>query len=402
MINGLSERITAMSESATIAMAQAARELASKGTDVVSLSVGEPDFTTPKYIQDAAFKAISDGYHFYTPVPGIPELRKSIASKLQSENGIDCDYENILVSTGAKHSIANAVLSLVNPGDEVIILGPFWVSYVDIVKYAQGIPVIVSGSIENEFKPTASQISAALSSKTKAIMYSSPCNPSGAVFTGSELQDLADIVLSKDELFVIADEIYEYINYSGRFDSLASIDRVRPRVVTVNGFSKGFAMTGWRLGYMCAPKFLVKAASKLQGQFTSGTTSITQRACVEALENKSAKDTAIKEMAIAYERRRDLMFDLLSKIPNVKVIKPLAAFYLFPDVSAFFGKNTSDGELIRDADDLSLYLLNKAHVSTVTGKAFGAPNHLRLSFATADERIEEGLRRIKENLAKLS
>ena len=298
-MNGLSKRINAMSESATIAMAQAARELASSGVDVVSLSVGEPDFTTPKYIQEAANKAIADGHHFYTPVPGIPELRKAVAEKLQTENDIDCDFENIVVSTGAKHSIANAVLSLVDPGDEVIILAPYWVSYVDIVKYAEGTPVIVSGDMANDFKATAEQIKAAITPKTKAIMYSSPSNPAGALFNKEDLEALADVVLSKEHLYVIADEIYEYINYKGEFDSLAAIDRVKDRVIIVNGFSKGFAMTGWRLGYMCAPKHIAKAAAKLQGQFTSGTTSITQRACVEALKNKEAKDKVVAEMGQA-------------------------------------------------------------------------------------------------------
>lgn len=397
----LSDRINAMSESATIAMAQAARELASQGKDVISLSVGEPDFTTPKYIQDAANKAIADGYHFYTPVPGVLELRKAIAKKLNEENSINCSFENIVVSTGAKQCIANAVLSLINPGDEVIVLAPYWVSYLDIVKYAQGTPVLVHGTQENGFKPTIEAIKSGITDKTKAILFSAPSNPAGASFTKAELIEFSEMVLNHENLFVIADEIYEYINYEDELTSLASIKGMEDRVVTVNGFSKGFAMTGWRVGYLCAPLDVAKAAAKLQGQFTSGTNAIAQRASIVALEDKESKNKAVSEMLEAYSRRKDLMFDLLSAIPNVQVIKPSGAFYLFPNVSSYLGKVTPTGQKISNADDLSLYLLNEGLVSTVTGKAFGAEEHLRLSFATSDEKIKEAISRISAKLLEL-
>ena len=390
-----------MSESATIAMAQAARELASQGKDVISLSVGEPDFTTPKYIQDAAKTAINEGYHYYTPVPGVLELRKSIATKLQKENNINCTFENVVVSTGAKQCIANAVLSLVNPGDEVIVLAPYWVSYLDIVKYAEGKPVLVSGSQENGFKPSIQDIKNAITDKTKAIMYSAPSNPAGAVFDQKEMEAFAEVISAHDNLFVIADEIYEYINYDKKLISLASISGMQDRVVTVNGFSKGFAMTGWRVGYLCAPLDIAKAAAKLQGQFTSGTNAVAQRASISALENEPEKDKATSTMLEAYSRRKELMYHLLNEIPEVKVIKPQGAFYLFPDVSAYFGKITVKGLVIKNSDDLSLYLLNEALVSTVTGKAFGAENHIRLSFATSDEKITEAISRIRTKLLEL-
>ncbi len=390
-----------MSESATIAMAQAARELASQGKDVISLSVGEPDFTTPKYIQDAAKTAINEGYHYYTPVPGVLELRKSIATKLQKENNINCTFENVVVSTGAKQCIANAVLSLVNPGDEVIVLAPYWVSYLDIVKYAEGTPVLVSGSQENGFKPSIQDIKNAITDKTKAIMYSAPSNPAGAVFDKKEMEAFAEVISAHDNLFVIADEIYEYINYDKKLISLASISGMQDRVVTVNGFSKGFAMTGWRVGYLCAPLDIAKAAAKLQGQFTSGTNAVAQRASISALENELEKDKATSTMLEAYSRRKELMYHLLNDIPEVKVIKPQGAFYLFPDVSAYFGKRTVKGLVIKNSDDLSLYLLNEALVSTVTGKAFGAENHIRLSFATSDEKITEAISRIRTKLLEL-
>lgn len=398
----LSDRINAMSESATLVMAQAARELASKGVDVINLSVGEPDFTTPQYIQDAAKKAIDDGFHFYTPVAGIPDLRNAIAKKLKKENKIDCTADNIVVSTGAKQSIANTILSLVNPGDEVIILAPYWVSYLDVVKFAEGVPVIVSGTIENGFKATAEDIAKAITPKTKAIMFSSPSNPAGGLFSKDELEAIADVVASKEDLYVLADEIYEYINYVGGHTSIGAIDRVKDRVITINGFSKGYAMTGWRIGYICAPLHIAKATTKIQGQFTSATNCITQKAAVTAIEDLESQQEAVRVMGEAFLRRRDLMIGLLRAIPNVKVNVPDGAFYLFPDVSAYFGKKTASGEVIKDAGDLSLYLLNVANVSTVNGIAFGAPNNIRMSFATSDEKIEAAIARVKENLAKLS
>ncbi len=400
--NPLSERVSSMAESATIAMAQAARELAASGANVINLSVGEPDFTTPEYIKDAAKKALDEGYTFYSPVPGYPELRKAIANKLKRDNNIDCTPENIVVSTGAKQSLANVILSLINPGDEVVILGPYWVSYADIVKFAGGVPVIVAGSIENDFKPSAEEIAAAFSDKTKAMMFSSPSNPAGALFSQEELESIADIVASHEDVYVLSDEIYEYINYVGGHTSIGAIDKVKDRVITVNGFSKGFAMTGWRVGYICAPVWLAKATNKIQGQVTSGTCSIAQRACIEALENKAEMDKATAEMQVAFERRRDLIISLLNEIPGVKTNVPQGAFYIFPDISAYFGKKTVEGDDIANASDLSLYLLNKAHVSTVTGVAFGAPNNIRISFAASDDNIKEAVSRIKECLATLS
>ena len=401
-MNALSDRINAMSESATLVMAQAARELASKGVDVINLSVGEPDFHTPKYIQEAAKKAIDDGFHFYTPVPGIPELRKAIAKKLQTENSLECTMDNIVVSTGAKQAIANTILSLVNPGEEVIILAPYWVSYLDIVKFAEGIPVIVSGTIENDFKATAKQIADAITPKTKAIMFSSPANPTGALFSKEELKAIANVVAQHENLYILADEIYEYINYVGGHTSIGAIDKVKDQVITINGFSKGYAMTGWRIGYICAPLHVAKATIKIQGQFTSATNSITQKACVTAIEDlKNQKDT-VKTMGEAFLRRRDLMVGLLKEIPNIQVNVPDGAFYLFPDFSAYYGKKTESGETIENASDLSLYLLNIANVSTVNGTAFGAPKNIRMSFATSDDKIIRAVARIKDNLAKLS
>lgn len=400
--NPLSDRIQAMEQSATLAMAQAARDLAGKGVDVINLSVGEPDFVTPDYIKEAAKKALDEGYTFYTPVPGYPELKTAIANKLKNENKINCTPDNIVVSTGAKQSIANVILSLINPGDEVIILAPYWVSYSDIVKFAGGVPVIIESSIGDDFKPALEKVKAAVTDKTKAIMYSSPSNPAGSLFSEEYLDQLADIVLSKEDIYVLADEIYEYINYVGGHNSIGSVEKVADRVITINGFSKGFAMTGWRVGYICAPVWLAKACTKLQGQVTSGTCSIAQRACITALEDTDSLKTAVNDMSAAYVRRRDLIIKLLKEIPSVDVNVPQGAFYVFPDVSAYFNKTTANGEEINNASDLSLYLLNEAHVSSVTGDAFGAPNNIRLSYATSDEKIESAIARVKEKLEKLS
>ncbi len=400
--NPLSDRINAMEQSATLAMAQAARDLAAKGVDVINLSVGEPDFTTPEYIKEAAKKAIDDGHHFYSPVPGFPDLRAAIATKLKRDNDIDCTAENIVVSTGAKQSIANVVLSLINPGDEVVILAPYWVSYKDIVLFAEGKPVIVEGKIENDFKPTLADIEAAVNENTKLIMYSSPSNPAGTLFSKEDLEGIASVVSKYDNLYVMADEIYEYINYVGGHTSIGAIDSVKDRVITVNGFSKGFAMTGWRVGYICAPIWLAKACNKFQGQVTSGTNSVTQKACVTALEDHDSLKQATNDMAAAYIRRRDLIISLLKEVPGVKINVPQGAFYIFPDVSSYFGKTTPEGDTINTASDLSLYILNTAHVSSVTGDAFGAPNNIRMSFATSDEKITEAIERLKDCLAKLS
>lgn len=397
-MSNLSNRINALSVSATIAMAQKAREFKDNGINVISLSLGEPDFKTPKHVQDAAKQAIDEGLYFsYPPVPGYPELRKGIAEKLQKENGISCTDANILVSGGAKHSISNVFLTLLNPGDEVIIFAPYWVSYVDMVKLAEGVPVIIEGGIEQDFKASAAQLEAAITDKTKAIIFSSPCNPSGAVFNKDELKDIADVILKHENIMVVADEIYEYINFSGKHESIATFPGMFEKTVTVNGFSKGHAMTGWRVGYICAPEWLVKAVNKLQGQTTSGICSIAQRAAIAAVKGDMEPTY---EMAKAYKRRRQLVLDLLADIPGVKSNEPQGAFYVFPDMSDFFGK--SDGETtVNDANELALYLLSKAHVSTVSGGAFGSPNCIRISYAASDEDLKTALTKIKDALAQL-
>jgi len=398
-MRNLSNRVNSLAVSATIAMATKAREFKSRGINVISLSLGEPDFKTPKHVQEAAKQAIDEGLYFsYPPVPGYPELRKGIAEKLQRENGIVCTETNIIVSGGAKHSISNVFLTILNPGDEVIIFAPYWVSYVDMVKLADGVPVIIEGSIEQDFKASAAQLENAITDKTKAIIYSSPCNPSGAVFSKEELKSIADVVLKHENIMLIADEIYEYINFSGEHVSIASFPGMFDRTVTVNGFSKGFAMTGWRVGYICAPEWLIKGVNKLQGQTTSGICSIAQRAAIVAV-NGDMEPT--REMAAAYKRRRQLVLDLLSDIPGIKSNMPEGAFYVFPDVSEYFGK--SDGETsINDSGDFALYLLSKAHVSVVGGGAFGSPNCIRISYAASDENLKKALAQIKEALAQLN
>ncbi len=394
----LSNRINALAESATIAMAQKAREFKSRGINIISLSLGEPDFKTPKHVQEAAKQAIDEGLYFsYPPVPGYPELRKGIAEKLQKENGLTCTENNVIVSGGAKHSISNIFLTILNPGDEVIIYTPYWVSYVDMVKLAEGVPVFVKGEIEEDFKASADKLEAAITDKTKAIIYSSPCNPSGAVFSKEELQGIADVVLKHENIMVIADEIYEYINFTGEHVSIGAFPGMAERTITVNGFSKGHAMTGWRVGYICAPEWLAKAVNKLQGQTTSGICSIAQRAAIAAVKGDMGPT---REMAAAYKRRRQLVLDLLNEIPGIKSNEPEGAFYVFPDISAYFGK--SDGEsTINDASDLALYILSKAHVSVVGGGAFGSPNCIRISYAASDENLVSALAQIKDALAHL-
>jgi len=395
----LSDRIKAMEESATIAMAQKARELKAQGADVISLSLGEPDFKTPAHVCEAAKAAVDEGKYFsYTPVPGYLDLRQAIADKLKRENQLTYTPDQIVVSTGAKQSIANTFLCLLNPGDEVIVYAPYWVSYVEIIKLAEGVPVLINGNIENNFKATADQLKAAITPKTKAVIFSSPCNPTGAVFSRKEMQAMANVLADYPNIFVVADEIYEHINFSGEHVSIASMPGMMERTITVNGFSKGFAMTGWRLGYIAAPQWLAKACSKIQGQFTSGTNSIAQRAAIAALTGDM---TSTRKMAEAYLRRRDLVLEKLKEIPGVKTYVPNGAFYIFPDVSAYFGK--SDGETtIRNASDFCMYILNKAHVSLVTGEAFGAPDCVRLSYAASDEALVEAINRIKDTLSKLS
>ena len=394
----LSNRILVMEESQTIGMAKRARELAARGVDVINLSFGEPDFPTPEHIREAAKKAIDEGFTFYTPVAGYPELKKAVCEKFLRDNGLEFQPENIVVSTGAKQSIANAVLCLVNPGDEVIIIGPYWVSYLEIVKLAEGVPVVVSGKIENKYKPLISEVEAAISGKTKVILYSSPSNPTGAVFTKEELEALADVMMRHPRVIAIADEIYEYINFVGKHESLGAIERVKDRVVTINGLSKGFAMTGWRLGYLGAPKWIADACDKIQGQFTSGTNSITQRAAITAL--RSGLESS-QEMTRRFLKRRDRVLELCESIPGFRNMVPDGAFYLFPEVGDYFGKKDADGNVISDATELCLYLLNQAHVSVVPGNAFGAPQCIRISFAAADESLEKAFERIRLALEAL-
>lgn len=395
----LSDRINQMEESATLAMAKKARDLKAQGIDIISLSLGEPDFKTPKHIQKAAKDAIDEEKYFaYPPVAGYQDLREAIAKKLREENNISqAKAENIVVSTGAKHSIANVFMCLINEGDEVVIYSPYWVSYAEIIKLAGGVPVLIEGTLENNFKATIQQLEAALTDKTKAIIYSSPCNPTGSVFSQGELEEIAAVVKGRENLFVIADEIYELINFKGKNFSIASLPGMFERTITVNGFSKGYAMTGWRVGYICAPVFIAKACEKMQGQFTSGGTGIAQRAALAAI---SGDQNPSKEMEKAYLRRRDLVLGLLKDIPGIKTHIPEGAFYFFPDVTSFFGK-TADGFKVNNADDLCLYILEKANVSLVTGEAFGAPNCVRLSYAASDEELVEALRRMKVALTKL-
>ena len=393
----LADRINALEESATLAMSKKSREIAAQGHNVINLSVGEPDFKTPKHICDAAKKAIDDGFHAYTPVSGIPELRTAIAEKLKRENNLDWKAENIIVSTGAKHSLANVIETLINPGQEVIILAPYWVSYAEMVKIAEGKSVIVTGSFENDFKVTAEQLEAAITPKTKIIMYASPNNPTGSVYSEKELRAFGAIVAKHPGIFVLADEIYEYINFTGDGNfSIGSIPEIKDQVITVNGFSKGFAMTGWRVGWTAAAKWIVDALDKLQGQVTSGTNSIAQKAAAVAFTNMDAP----KMMLEAYKRRRDLVIAKLKEVPGFKVRVPDGAFYAFPDVSYYFGKSDST-TTIKDADDLCMWLLEKAYVATVTGNAFGAPNCIRLSTAAADEKLVEAVDRMKTALATL-
>ena len=396
----LSDRINNMEESATLAMAKKARELKTQGIDIIGLSLGEPDFKTPKHIQEAAKSAIDEGKYFsYPPVAGYQDLREAIAKKLREQNNIsEAKAENIVVSTGAKHSIANVFMCLINEGDEVVIFSPYWVSYSEVIKLAGGVPVLIKGNLENNFKATAQQLEEAITDKTKAVIYSSPCNPSGSVFSKAELEAIAEVIKAKENLLVIADEIYELINFTGTHASIASFPGMFEHTITVNGFSKGYAMTGWRVGYICAPLFIAKACDKIQGQFTSGGTGIAQRA---ALAGLIGDQKPTEEMAAAYLKRRDLVLGLLHDIPGIKTHVPEGAFYFFPDVSAFFGKSAGE-QKIDTADDFCLYVLKEANVSLVTGAAFGAPDSVRLSYAASEDELKEALKRLKEVLAKLN
>ncbi len=394
----LAQRIQALEESSTLGMTKKARELAAQGHKVISLSVGEPDFKTPAHICEAAKKAIDDGFHGYSPVAGYPDLRMAIANKLKRDNNLEWGSENIVVSTGAKHSLANAIAALINPGDEVIIFSPYWVSYSEMVKLAEGTSVIVQGAFDNNFKVTPEQFEAAITPKTKMVMFASPNNPTGSVYTESELRDIANVVARHENIFVLADEIYEYINFTqGGHFSIGSIPEIKERVITVNGVAKGHAMTGWRIGFIAAAKWIADGIEKLQGQVTSGTNSIAQKAAVAAFNG--SLDHAY-EMKAAYDRRRKLVVEKLREIPGFKVNMPDGAFYAFPDISYYFGK--TDGKtVINDSDDFCSWLLADAFVATVADSGFGAPDCMRISTAAADEQLLEACDRIKAAVAKL-
>ncbi|WP_370089017.1 pyridoxal phosphate-dependent aminotransferase [Ekhidna sp.] len=398
-MNAQSNRIKSIPESATLAMAAKARELKEKGVEVISLSLGEPDFKTPKHIQEGAIQAIeSEDYFAYPPVNGYLDLRKAISEKFRRDNGLDYSPDQIVVSNGAKQSIANVFMAILNPGDEVIVLTPYWVSYSAMILLAEGKPVFVGGSLENDFKATADQIKDAITDKTKALIFSSPCNPTGSVFTRQELEAIADVLKDRKDITVISDEIYELINFGAKHESIGTLDGMLERTVTVNGFSKGFAMTGWRVGYIGAPLWIAKAANKMQGQYTSGNCSIAQRAALTALTG-SMEPT--KEMAKAYEKRRALVYDLLKEIPGFEVNMPQGAFYFFPNVKYYLGKSFGETK-INTVNDLCLFLLEDAQVSLVTGEAFGDPECLRLSYAASEEELKKAIAKIKVSLAKLT
>ncbi|MBK7873454.1 MAG: pyridoxal phosphate-dependent aminotransferase [Saprospiraceae bacterium] len=393
----LSRRIQRMEESATIKMAQQARDLAAKGFEVIDLSLGEPDFDTPAHIKEAAKKALDEGFTKYTPVPGLVELRKAIQTKFKRDNNLDFDINQIVVSNGAKQSIANVILSLIDEDDEVVILSPYWVSYAELVKLADGIPVLVHADIEQDYKVSAEQVEAAITDRTKILLFSSPCNPTGSVYAEDELKAIADVIAKHEQITIISDEIYEYINFVGKHISIGAFENVKDRTVTVNGFSKGFSMTGWRLGYIGAPKWIADACNKMQGQITSGATAFGQKAAAYALLSDM---TPSWEMRDAFLKRRDLVLELVSKVPGFKVNKPEGAFYVFPDISSFFGK--SDGNFtVNNADDFAEYILHNAHVAIVTGSAFGADNCVRFSYATSEEKLRKAIERIGAACAKL-
>ncbi|HVZ56254.1 MAG TPA: pyridoxal phosphate-dependent aminotransferase [Chitinophagaceae bacterium] len=393
----LSSLLDKFSEPETLKMAKLGRELRAQGIDVIDLSLGEPDFDTPDHIKEAAKKAIDENWSHYPPVAGYPELRQAVCTKFKRDNGLDYKPENIVVSTGAKQSLANVVLAVVDQGDEVIIPAPFWVTYSELVKIAGGVPVIVPTSMQSKYKITPAQLASHITPKTKLFLFSSPCNPSGSVYSREELEGLAQVFRQHPGIFIISDEIYEYINFVGRHESIAQFDDLKDRIIIVNGLSKGFAMTGYRLGYIAAHPTVAKACEKLQGQFTSGTNSVTQRAAITALTTDL---TPSLEMTREFERRKKRVMQLLAEIPGWSCAEPDGAFYVFPRVDSYFGK--SDGkQIIENADDLCMYLLNTAHVSTVTGRAFGNPECIRLSFANSLPKIEAAYARIKEALAKL-
>ncbi|MEO0045148.1 MAG: hypothetical protein RL705_339 [Bacteroidota bacterium] len=391
----LSDRINNLSTSQTLAMAALARELKAQGKDIISLSLGEPDFNTPDFIKEAAKKAIDENYSTYTPVDGYGELKEAICRKFKRDNNLDYKPANIVVSTGAKQSLYNVAQVMLNDGDEVILPAPYWVSYYEIIKLSGGVPVEVPTSVESDFKMTADQLEKAITPKTKMMWFSSPCNPSGSVYNREELEAIGKVLEKYPNVYIVSDEIYEHINFSGTFCSIGTIPGLFDRTITVNGVAKAFAMTGWRIGYIGAPEFIAKACTKMQGQVTSGANSIAQRATITAVD---ADPSVLNEMVSAFKNRRNLVVELAKEIPGFKINVPEGAFYLFPDVSAYFGQ-TLRGKLIANADDFSMYLLSEANVATVTGDAFGNPNCIRLSYATSEELLTEAFKRIKEALA---
>jgi len=395
MNNLLSDRINNLSTSQTLAMAALARELKAQGKDIISLSLGEPDFNTPDFIKEAAKKAIDENYSTYSPVDGYVELKDAICRKFKRDNNLDYKPANIVVSTGAKQSLYNIAQVMLNDGDEVILPAPYWVSYFEIIKLSGGVPVEVPTSVETDFKMTAVQLEAAITPKTKMMWFSSPCNPSGSVYNREELTAIGKVLDKYPNIYIVSDEIYEHINFSGTFCSIGSIPGLFERTITVNGVAKAFAMTGWRIGYIGAPEFIAKACTKMQGQVTSGANSIAQRATITAVD---AEPKVLNEMVSAFKNRRNLVVELAKAIPGLKINVPEGAFYLFPDVSSFFGK-TLRGKLINNADDLSMYLLSEANVATVTGDAFGNPNCIRISYATSEELLTEAFKRIAAALA---
>ena len=393
----LSDRLNRLSPSATLAMSQKSSEMKAQGIDVINLSVGEPDFNTPDHIKDAAKKAVDENYSRYSPVPGYPELRKAIVTKLQKENDLEYGLNEVMVSNGAKQCVCNAVMALVNNGYEVIVPAPYWVSYPQMVKLAGGTPVYVNAGFEQNFKMTPQQLEAAITPKTKMLILCSPSNPTGSVYSKEELKALAEVIRRHDDLYVLADEIYEHINYVGRHESIAQFDGMKERCIIVNGVSKAYAMTGWRIGYMAAPEWIIKGCNKLQGQYTSGPCSVSQKAAEAAY---TLDQGCVEDMRLAFERRRNLVVKLAKEIEGLEVNVPEGAFYLFPKCSSFFGKHT-DGYVINNATDLAMYLLEVGHVATVSGDAFGDPECIRLSYATSDDNLREAMRRIKETLARL-
>lgn len=396
-MNTLSNRLNSLSPSATLAMSQKSAELKAQGVDVINLSVGEPDFNTPEHIKEAAKKAIDENWSRYSPVAGYPSLRNAIVAKLKQENGLDYTAAQISCANGAKQSVCNTILTLVNPGDEVIVPAPFWVSYPEMVKLAEGTPVIVAAGIEQDFKITPEQLEAAITPKTKALILCSPSNPTGSVYSKEELAALAAVLVRHEQVYVIADEIYEHINYIGRHESIAQFPELKERVVIVNGVSKAYAMTGWRIGFIAGPEWIVKGVNKLQGQYTSGPCSVSQKAAEAAY---TGSQEPVEEMRKAFERRRDLIVRLAKEVPGFEVNVPQGAFYLFPKCSSFYGKS-AHGRTINNSDELAMYLLEEGHVACVGGTSFGAPECIRMSYATSDENIVEAIRRIKEALAEL-